>query len=431
MTAQRSNRLTWMAKHVTRSSSSRPWMAGVEVGGSSQSSHHTPNPLGVFEFENAQTFASAMNGAPTGTLSVLSGETAVRYDGLTVSPFVQKTLVRTNRVQIDGGVRVEHQSQIGTSWSPRIWAATEWRRLVIQGGGGLFTTFVPDTVFVNAIMKDGGHLQYHVATGAALSNPETVLSATDVVRAALAPGLRDARATIGRVAVSRPFGSVTPSIEYSASRDVHRLGSDRSKTADGWLDLIESNRSASRHQVKARLGYFHNGKSVTAQYEFLRAFDDTDGPLSYPERQGLFASEWARSTGLAPHAVTMASMLTFPRQIVAGITDTWQGRSPYDITAGVDSDQNGIFNERGGLARNSGMLPSQHVLSVHASRRLTFPFIDQRLGNRVRLNIAMHLDNLTGARNYTSVGSIAGSATFGMPLSAAPGRTARISISLD
>jgi hypothetical protein len=117
---------------------------------------------------------------------------------------------------------------------------------------------------------------------------------------------------------------------------------------DGWVDVIESNRSAARHQVKARIGYVHNGKSVTAQYEFLRAFDDTDGPFSYPERQGQFGSEWARTSGLAPHAVTVASMLTFPRQIVAAITDTWQGVAPYDITSGFDSDRNGIFNERGG-----------------------------------------------------------------------------------
>ena len=294
--------------------------------------------------------------------------------------------------------------------------------------GALFNI---DSVFVNAIMKDGNHLQYHIATGAVLSNPETVLSAADILRAELALGLRDARATIGRVAVSRPLGSFTPSIEYSASRDVHRLGSDRLKTMDGWVDVIESNRSAARHQVRARIGYVHNGKSVTAQYEFLRAFDDTDGPFSYPERQGQFGSEWARTSGLAPHAVTVASMLTFPRQIVAAITDTWQGVAPYDITSGFDSDRNGIFNERGGRARNSGMLPSQHVLSVHASRRFNIPFIDGPMSNRVRLNIAVHLDNLTDARNYSSIGSVAGSATFGVPLSAAPGRTARISISLD
>jgi hypothetical protein len=218
MRAQRSNRLTWMAKQVTRSSSSRPWIAGVEVGGASQSSRQTPNPLGVFEFESAQSFSAAMNGARTGTLSVLTGEGAVDHDSVTVSPFVQKTLVRTNRVQIDGGVRVDHQSQVGTSWSPRIWAATEWRRIVVQGGGGPL-----HDVRARHRVRERHHERWQPpavphATGAVLSSPETVLSAADSVRAELAPGLRDARATIGRVAVSRPFGSFTPSIEYSASR---------------------------------------------------------------------------------------------------------------------------------------------------------------------------------------------------------------------
>jgi hypothetical protein len=257
------------------------------------------------------------------------------------------------------------------------------------------------------------------------------LTNRDIVTTTLAADLRAARQTIERIAVSRRAGHFTPSLEYTLTRDVHRLGADRLETGDGWIDVVESNRSGTRHRLKAGLQYQHKLQSLTAHYEWLRAYDNGDGPFSYPEHQGRFASEWARSAGLAPHSVTLASTLTLPHRVIAALTDTWQSSAPYDITAGIDTDLNGIFNERNGRPRNSGDSPSQHVLSVHASRRFEFPYVRGWFGSRFRMNAAVHLDNLTNAHNYTSVGSVAGSDTLGKPLSAMTGRSARFSLSID
>jgi len=428
---QRSDRLAWTAKQVMRSSSSHPWAAGMEVSGASQSYLQVPNQLGVVEFESQESFSHALAGQATATFHVARGNGSIDYDGVTVAPFVQKTLIRRPRFQVDGGLRADYQSRIGMNLSPRLWAATEWRGLNVQGGGGLFTTFVPSSVFVNAISNDGHHLQQYLGVGTLLSNVEAGLTSRDIVTTTLSPDLRAARQAMQRVAVSRRAGHFTPSLEYTLTRDVHRLGADRLETGDGWMDVVDSNRSATRHRVKASLHYLHKAQSVTAHYEWLHAYDDGDGPFSYPERQGRFASEWARSAGLAPHSVTLASTLTLPHRVVAAVTDTWQSSAPYDITAGVDTDLNGIFNERNGRPRNSGDSPSQHVLSIHASRRFEFPYVRGWFGSRFRMNVGVHLDNLTSARNYTSIGSVAGSATFGTPLSATPGRSARFSLSID
>jgi carboxypeptidase family protein len=429
--SQRSNRLTWTAKEVVRSSSSHPVAAGVEVSGSSQSYVQVPNALGVVEFESQESFEHALAGQPTATFHVGRGNGSVDYDGVTVAPFVQKTLVRGPRLQIEGGVRADYQSRIGVSLSPRLWAATEWRGLSVQGGGGLFTTFVPSNVFVTAISNDGYHLHQYVSVGTSLSNADAGLTNRDIVATTLAPDLQASRQLMERVAVSRRAGHFVPSVEYTLTRDVHRLGADRLATGDGWIDVVESNRSATRHRVKASLQYQHRAQSVTAHYEWLHAYDDGEGPFSYPERQGRFASEWARTAGLAPHSMTLASILTLPHRVVAAVTDTWQSSAPYDITAGVDSDLNGIFNERNGRARNSGDSPSQQLLSVHASRRFEVPYVRGWFGSRFRINLGVHLDNLTAARNYTSIGSVAGSETFGKPLGAMPGRSARFSLSID
>jgi hypothetical protein len=428
---QSADRLMWTAKQVMRSSSSRPWAAGVEVNGSRHTYLQVPNPLGLIEFESQDSFAHALAGQATAIFHVARGNGLIEYDGVTLAPFVQKTVIRRSRVQIDGGVRADYQSRIGMTVSPRLWAATEWRGLNIQGGGGLFTTFVPSGVFVNAISNDGQHLHQYVAIGTSLSPADADLSGRDIIPTTLAPDLRAGRQFMERVSVSRRAGHFTPSIEYTVTRDTHRLGADRLDTGEGWIDVVESNRSATRHRLKASLQYLHKAQSVTAHYEWLHAYDNGDGPSSFPEHQGGFASEWARSAGLAPHSVTLASIFTLPHRVIAAVTDTWQSSAPYDITAGVDADLNGIFNERSGRPRNSGNSPSQNVLSLHASRRIEFPSVRGWFRNRVRMNVGVHLDNLTGAHNYTSLGSVAGSPTFGTPLGATPGRSARVSLSLD
>jgi hypothetical protein len=428
---QDSDRLMWMAKQVTRSSSFHPWAIGVVLSGTSQSHLQVPNPLGSIEFESADTFAASLTGAPTATWLVARGNGSMAYRGFTMSPFVQKTLVRRNRIQLDGGMRADYQRQVGTVVSPRLWVATVWRGMEVQAGGGLFVTVVPDQVFVTAIFNDGHHLQQYMATAATLDELAANLASQAVVRTTLAPGLGAARQVMQRLAVARSTGPFTPSVEYTFTRDSGRLGSDRLSSGTEWVDVIDSDRSASRHRMKTSLRYTRMGQSLTGHYEWLRGFDNTDGPFSYPERQGHIASEWARSAGLAPHSVTVAANLRLPRGINAAVTHTWQRSIPYNITAGVDADRNGLFNERGGRLRNSGTGPAQHLLSVHASHRIQLPRVNGWFKERPRLSIGVHLDNLLNNRNYTSLGSVAGSATFGQPLRAASSRSARVSFNLD
>jgi Carboxypeptidase regulatory-like domain len=427
---QQSDRLTWTAKQVTRSSSFHPWAVGLIVGSARQTHVQTPNPLGSLEFDNADAFTASLTGAPTATWLVTRGSGSIAYHGLTLSPFVQKTLVQKNRIQLDGGVRADYQTGVGTSVSPRLWAATAWRGFDLQAGGGLFVSFVPDQVFVTTLFNDGHHLQPFVASDVSLDDVAANQASEAVIRTRLAPRLGAARQVMQRVALARPVGHFTPSIEYTFTRDSSRLGSDRLAAGDNWIDVIDSNRSASRHRVAARLQYVRKGQTVSGHYEWLRAFDNGDSPFSYPERPGQIGAEWAPSAGLAPHSATIAGVLRLPLSIYAAVSDTWQSPAPYNVTTGADADGNGLFNERGGRHRNSGAGASQHILSVHASRRIQLP-INRWLAGAPRINVGVHLDNLLDHRNYTSLGSVVGSPTFGLPLSATSSRSARISFSVE
>src|SRR6185503_18252436 len=105
-------------------------------------------------------------------------------------------------------------------------------------------------VFVNAISNDGHHLRQYLSVATSLSNAEAGLTSRDIVITTLASDLRATRQTMERVSISRRAGHFTPSLEYTLTRDVHRLGADRVETADGWLDVVESNRSATRQRIK-------------------------------------------------------------------------------------------------------------------------------------------------------------------------------------
>jgi hypothetical protein len=43
----------------------------------------------------------------------------------------------------------------------------------------------------------------------------------------------------------------------------------------------------------------------------------------------------------------------------------------------------------------------------------------------------VQVDNILDRKNYISVGSIAGSSTFGIPLAAYPGRSVRLFLNVD
>lgn len=112
---------------------------------------------------------------------------------------------------------------------------------------------------------------------------------------------------------------------------------------------------------------------VTFGYEWIRSKDDTDGPFSFPEKQDDLKAEWARSSGVAPHNVTLGGYFKLPASIFLTATDTWHGSAPFNITLAQDLANNGPFNNRGGAPRNSGNGPSFNSLSTYASKRAPLP----------------------------------------------------------
>jgi hypothetical protein len=286
-------------------------------------------------------------------------------------------------------------------------------------------------VFLKALQNDGHHLEQYVATAVTLANVTNNWEQQQAIRLMLATGLAPARQLMNRLAIERRLADLTPSLEYSWTHDTHRLGADRTPTGQGWLDVIASNRSAVRQTVRGRVVYHRRRQSLIGIYEWLRAFDDGDGPFAYSEHANDLAAEWARTTGLPPHAISVVSNLALPLNIHVTLSDRWQSGTPYNVTAPSDIDGNGLFIDRLGGPRNSGRSPTQHVMSMFGSIRARVPTILRRWKAPQELTLNVQIENVLNSRNYTALGSFTGSSLFGRPISAMAGRSMRVGVTIN
>jgi len=432
ITAGGTSRASWMSTHVARGRSGAPWSVGLTVSRTTDSDEQTPNPSGSFEFADLAAYEQGLAGGATATWFVTRGDGAVRYSSLRIAPFVQRQFLATNHAEVVGGARADYQSGHGAVVSPRLSVAVDWRGWNLRGGGGLFVRPLPNTIFIAALKNDGAHLQQYMTPCAALDGeggPSVRLETT--IRSRTAPDLAPPRQAMARVSVERPVGRFVPGIEYTWSRDGHLLGAERRMDGEGWLDIIESRRAAERHRLHMQLLYTWKGQHVSAQYERIHARDDTNGPYSYAERPGSTTAEWARSAGVSPHHVTVTGAFTLPARMSLSVTHTWRSPAPYDVTTGRDASGNGLFLDRGGRARNSGDGPAYSSLDVYAYRRVRLPNVLRTGARKLHASIGLQAQNVLNRRNVTSLGSVAGTANFGRPLAAHPGRSLRLSISVN
>jgi hypothetical protein len=425
-----SRRVQWTVKQVLRSSASRPWSAGILLAGSDDLTQQIPNAAGLLQFETVDAYREALDGRPTGTLFLTRGSGTIAYAPMTASPFVQKTLARTAHLEANAGLRADYQTGFGTLISPRVSLAAGLGRFNVAVGAGLFARTVPSNVVTTAMMNDGQHFRRFIATNVSLSGLATAsLLEQASIRSQLAPDLARPRELMERFSIERAFGRFVPAFEYTWTQDRHRLGSERTADAHGWVDTVDANRAADRHRLHAQARYGWSRHQLSAHYEWINARDNGDGPFSFPEQAGHLTAEWARSAGLSPHNVTLVGSFALPGAVSVNISDSWNSGSPYNITTALDEAGNGLYVDRGGRARNSGDGPGYNLLSLYAYRRVALPKVVVR--GRLHVNLGLQANNILDNMNYISVGSVAGSASFGRPLAAFPGRSVKVYVNVD
>jgi len=423
---------SWTWKNVVHSNSrGRLWSTGITLSRFADSDLELPNIFGLMQFETLQDYDDALAGASTGTWYVARGNGQVKYRSTAAAAFVQGELLRSRNAMLRGGLRADYQSRGGVFFSPRLFGAIQLRPLTLRGGAGLFVLNWPNATFVQTMKGDPSHLQRFLVKNVSFDDLNSeIQNTTPLIVSTISPDLTRPRHLMLRGSIEGRFGHFVPAVEYTWTNGTHLLGSRRLMTPTGWMDLLESGYLLRKHQVHLRLNYQLKGQSITAHYEWIHSRDNTAGPFSFPERPDDIRAEWARTTGVAPHNFNLVARLKLPSAVSVSLVATSRSSVPYNVTSSVDLDENGLYNDRAGRARNSGIGPSYNSLSLFAHRRIQIPQFLVRSKEKVYADIGFQADNLLGNQNYLGLGSVIGSPLFGKPFGAFPDRSLRLSFNL-
>lgn len=418
----------WMWKTVFQSSSQRRfWEYGAVVSHATDFDEQTPNAAGQIWFATFADYTAALSGATTGTWIGAKNTGSGSYGSTIVSPFIQADVWRTSNFIIRAGVRGDYESRAGVEVSPRLSAITRSHGFIFREGAGLFVHEWPNAVFLEPLRENA--IGPFVAAGVFLPAGETgIPSASNQawITSQLAQGLERPRDAMSKTSVERPIGNFDAGLEFTWTNGNHLLGSRRIPDNSGWLDLLESNRNLHRSEFHPRIRYRWRRQTLTANYEWMHSRDDTDGPFSYAEFYNNLQAEWARTTGVPVHNTSLVGNLNLPCAFSLTIVGSYHSSSPYNVVTGQDVDNDGLFNDRGGLSRNSGNGPSYRSVSLYGSRHVSLGRLLGRYERGSGIDIGLQVDDLLGDRNYLTLEPVEDSPLFGQPLSALPGRTVRV-----
>ena len=417
----------WTTKHVVEIGVDRLSMVGLSASRQVDTVIERPNVAGTLRFPADTAFRDALDGTARGTWFVDRGVFDRGRVDRQLAVFGQRTFAGGRAFVTRAGIRADYQEGGGVAWSPRLSTVFQHNQLIAGAGAGLFTQAWSNSTLLAATRSDGGAFVRSFVSGVTLDDigsvaPEVIVSATD-------PGLTRERDLVVRASVERSLRTIEAGVEYMGIRGDHLLGSRRLPRDSHWADVLESSRAARRHQLQVRLAYTSRRYDVAGHYTWVHARDNGDGAFSFPARSHDLAAEWARTAGLSRHNVGMSARVRLPADIACLVVGRWTNAAPYAVTTGKDVVGNGLFTDRGPLARNSGGGPAFASLDMFIHKRVDL----SRIFSRPALHAEVRIqgDNLLGAHNYSVFGSIVGSRLFGRPVGAFPGRSLKISIGFD
>lgn len=422
-------RQTWTANGVLeRRADTRPWDVGMSAVRSFNTLSEHPNPFGTLLFPDLLAYAKALDGAQTGTLFVETGNGLIRTTTLEASAFFQSDLVHRRGRRLRLGLRADYQSRGGLRFSPRLSGTARLWGFAWAGGVGTFSKNWPDDLFAKVLVRDSSHLSEQVQGGTGLNTSEENGSAPgSAIVSSIDARFRRRRDTIGRASIQRKVGNVDYTAEYTFTHAVGLPGTRRIPVTGGWIDDLSSDYGLRSHQVHVRAQYGGPDFTLSAHYEWTRSRDSS---------AGAFATEpagtpplWAPSADVSPHQVGLVAGTKIVGAFCSVVASARTG-APYDIALARDLVGDGLFVDRNGLPRNSGLGPPFRSLDVYASRSIVLPASIARVHGPRTLHVGIQANNVLGWRNHLAFGSVLGTPLFGQPLGALPERALRFWITM-
>ncbi len=323
------------------------------------------NAFGTYTFTSMENYVL---GRPA-TYTIRTGDPVVGYSQVKAGWFIQDDFRPSRTLQLSLGVRQEVQTQVDTRWSfaPRAaftWSAT--RTTTLRGGYGIFYDWYDAGVYEQTIRVDGNHQldvivqnpAFPYTDGAGAGPPPSVIRSASLEQPIIQ------QASIGLEKPLTPWMDFRTDYMWTRGRNTLRsvnvntpVNGVRPDPVFGNITEIQSTgeRALDRFTLALNARYIPRRMMGMVMYQLASARNFADTPTLLPSDSTNPDADWGPSAQDVRHRLFLNFNTPLGRGVRMGIGIQGSSALPYNITTGLDSNGDSVFNDRApGVSRNSG-----------------------------------------------------------------------------
>ncbi|MBN9617460.1 MAG: hypothetical protein BGO25_03675 [Acidobacteriales bacterium 59-55] len=399
--------------------------------------------------------------------SLTTGNARVPLTQWTTAVYVQDDWKLNKQVNLSGGLRyfLQTSPNVPATFAPRLGIAYGFgpkQSWVLHARSGFFYSPITTSVSLETVRLNGVRQQNITVYGADFASPINNTNASQQIAQtrSFAPGVGIAPSWQSQLGLEHRFRSgwsVNANIYYSSAWDMLRssninsplLPVNSSDPALGPrpytpnLNQFEYGMTGRFQGPYAYLGLTHFAKSfnLISGYLYNGFRSNADTPNTFPQSNYTETADWARPAGATKQSAYIVFMYTLPFAISTTTNLSVASGAPYDITTGLDSNGDGVFNDRpskvsisgsgvyntpfgllsvtsvnGDLPRNYGTMPATLHLDFSLGRSFTWKEGIFGGKHQQTFKIEARSANLLNHANYTGMDGIVATAQFATPV---------------
>ena len=342
------------------------------------------NGNGTFTFASLDAFEASRPNNWTQRL----GGTPIDFAQYEVGAYVQDDITFSRELSISLGLRQELQNTLSdrANVAPRAaftWSPGKW---TFRGGWGLFNEWYASSLHEQTLLVNGFNQRDRIVLDAGYPDPftsEATVLPPSIIRAS--PDLAMGYVSQASIGGERNFGMARLQASYIMQRAFNQTRArNENVRVDGTPPPLPQlgNITAMQSTGRENIDRIHVGVNlarperrlfVNANYVFSRMLNHTDAPLQLPADNGNLDGEWGPSSQDARHRLFVMANIGLPYRFRAMIMSQASSALPYTIITGVDSNGDGVTNDRPpGVGRNSARAAGSWNLNVRLAKTFSF-----------------------------------------------------------
>ncbi|MBI1762614.1 MAG: carboxypeptidase regulatory-like domain-containing protein, partial [Acidobacteria bacterium] len=381
--------LTWTKqKHTLKS--------GIQLQYDNIRDNSALNFNGTFTFSSLAQYAAVLAGAhvdpndPASPLvtptqfTINQGNPLVRFKQYQAAWFVQDDWRLRPNLTVSLGLRHELQTHVNDqlNFAPRLglaWSPFKDHKTTVRVGGGIFYSRLTDNLYENVLRNNGVTQQSFLihnpswpdpfAVGAPIDTSHTITRTLDL--ALRVPYTLNFTGSVERQLPRGWVGSVT--LIYA--RGLHQFRTRDINAPLTGLGVRPEPTQGDIYQIEASAKSLYEGVMFSAQrrmgklfqlfsnYTYSHTLSDSDGALTLPADNYNLRSEWGPASTNRRHFLFVGGSATLPYGFRLNPFLTASSGAPFNLTTGLDANNDGQFNDRpAGINRNSNLPASLYSL---------------------------------------------------------------------